>query len=166
MKILTPDNRSCDTVTIPDQDCELHYCVLDYSNLNDIDYQFLPMVFIEDFAKAAVELKIGESIIQVPLEWSVLIGDTEYGEIELLPIQEFHGRDFSAFVFNPISGYMPQYFPIEITNIYQEVRWTVPTLKPNQLLAVGLNTGTNPNCVYFASKKTKFPEMIELRDLF
>jgi len=166
MNILLPENKSFNTAQIPTVSSELYYCVLDYSNLDDIDYHFLPMVFIEDFAKASVELKIGKYLIQIPLSWSILIGDREFGEIELMAIMGFHGRDFNAFSLNPITGYMPDYYPIEIINIYQEVRWCVPALKPEHLLVVPIKSGENPPCVFFSESKTKFPDEIDVKDLF
>lgn len=166
MNILLPENRSFNTAQIPDSPSELYYCVLDYSNLDDIDYQFLPMVFVEDFAKASAELRIGGEIIQVPLSWSILIGEQEFGEIELMPIMGFHGRDFDAFVFNPCSGFMPDYQPIEIINIYQEVRWCVPSMKPEHLLVVPTSMRKNPSCVFFSDAKSKFPDEIDIKDLF
>ena len=165
MNILTPENQSCDTNRVTESSSELHYCVFDYSNQNDADYKFLPMVFVEEFAKASIELKIGNNILQVPMEWSILIGDREFGEIELMPLSDFHGRDFEAFVFNPISGFYPEYWPIETTNIYPEIKWCVPTMKPAQLLAVGLSAGDQPKCVYFSNRKIKFPDHVQLSHL-
>ena len=165
MNILLPENKSFDTAKVPESGSELYYCVLDYSDTEDVDYHFLPLVFIEDFAKAAVEIKIGGHIIQVPFLWSILISDQEFGDIELLPFVEFHGRDFDAFTFNPCEGYMPQFLPIEIINIYQEVRWCVPSMKPDNLLAVPITTGKNPQCAFFAESKNKFPEEVDVRHL-
>ena len=165
MNILLPENRSFDTAKIPEEGSEIYYCVFDYGNLDEVDYQFLPMVFIEDFAKACVELRIGKHLIQVPLPWSILISEQEFGDVELMPIIEFHGRDFDAFVFNPVSGFMPDFMPIEIINIYQEVRWCVPSMKPDQLLTVPIAIGENPPCAFFAEPKNKFPEEIDVRHL-
>jgi len=41
MNILLPENRSFDTAKIPEEGSEIYYCVLDYSNLDDVDYHFL-----------------------------------------------------------------------------------------------------------------------------
>lgn len=165
MNILLPENRSFNTAKIPEGGSEIYYCVLDYSNIDDVDYHFLPMVFIEDFSKACVELKIGENIVQIPLPWSILISEQELGDVELLPFIEFHGRDFDAFTFNPCTGFMPEFMPIEIINIYQDVRWCVPSMKPEQLLAIPITTGKNPQCAFFAESKNKFPEEIDVRHL-
>lgn len=165
MNILLPENRSFNTAKIAEES-DHYYCVLDYSNLDEIDYQFLPLVFIEDFPKAAAELKIGGHLMQVPLSWSILIGEKEFGDLELMPIMGFHGRDFNAFTYNPCIGYMPKYLEIEIINIYQEVKWCVPSMKPDHLLAVPIVIGENPLCAFFAEPKNKFPDEIDIRDLF
>lgn len=166
MYILTPENKSFNTAKIPNQTTHLYYCVLDYSDSNDVDYKFPPMVFIEDYAQASAELKIGEYIIQVPLKWSILLGDTHSGELEILPITSLNGRDFKAFLFNPCKGYMPSFFDIEIVNIYQEIRWCVPTVKPQHMLAVPLASGENPLCAFFAESKNKLPDVLDIRKVF
>lgn len=165
MNILLPENRTFNTAQIPNAPSELYYCVFDYSNLDDTDYQFLPMVFVEDFAKASAELKIGDDIVQVPLSWSILIGEQAQGDMELMPIMQFHGRDFEAFAFNPINGFMAEYRPIEIINIYQEVRWCVPSMKPEHLLAVPTAMKKTPTCVFFSDSKSKFPDELDVRHM-
>lgn len=165
MYILTPDNKSFNTVKIPDKVTDLYFCVLDYSDPEDIDYRFLPIVFVENFPKANAVLKIGENEVEVPLHWSILIGDRDFGELELMPIIEFHGRDFSAFTFNPCKGFMSTFEPIEIINIYQEVKWCIPTVMPDHLLTVPLRSGDNPPCAFFAEPKIKLPDGLDIRDL-
>ena len=165
MYILTPENESFDTARIPSSNTELYFSVLDYSDPDDVDYQFMPIVFVEDFAKASAVLKIGKYTIEVPLHWSVLIGDKEFGDLELMPLIGFHGRDFSVFSFNPCKGFMPEFLPIEISNIYQEVKWCVPTVKSDHLLTVPLRSGENPLCAFFSEPKSKFPDSIDMQDL-
>ena len=130
MYILTPENISLETSLIPDVTDTLYYCVFDHTDSNDIDFRFPPMVFLEEYAKAAVELKIGPFTIQVPSSWAILLGDEDCADLEILPLFEFHGRDFKAFVFNPVSGFRGGYLPIEVTNIYQEVKWNIPPFSP------------------------------------
>ncbi len=165
MYILTPDNISFDTNRIPSKSTDLYFCVLDYSDPTDIDYQFIPVVFVENFPKANAVLRIGPNTVEVQLHWSILVGDQDFGELELMPIIEFHGRDFSAFTFNPCKGFMSRFEPIEIINIYQEVKWCIPTVMPEHLLTVPLRGGENPPCGFFAEPKTKLPDDFDLRDL-
>lgn len=165
MYILTPENKSLDTALIPSCTDTLHYCVFDHSNPDDLDYKFPPMVFLEEYAKAAVELRIGEHTLCIPSSWSILLGDVDSINLEILPIFEFHGRDFSAFVFNPCGGFMSEFLPIEETNIYQEIKWTVPSLQPTHLLTVPLCSGHNPPCAFFTESKNKLPDVIDIGDM-
>lgn len=165
MYILTPENKSFDTTRIPASNTELYYSVLDYSDKEDIDYKFMPIVFVEDFAKASAVLRIGQFMVEVPLHWSVLIGDKEFGDLELMPLIEVNGRDFSVFAFNPCQGFMPKFIPFEIVNIYQEVRWCVPSVMAEHLLSVPLCKGENPLCAFFAEAKNKWPDNIDIKDL-
>ena len=166
MYILTPENKAFDTIRIPNSSSTLYHCILDYSDHNDVDYKFPPTVFIEDFPKASVELMIGEYRIQVPYNWCVLLGDRDFGELEIMPIKNFHGRNFHIFAFNPINGYRPEYLPIEVINIYQEVRWCIPTTKANHMLAVPLHGGEQPLCGFFVDEKNKLPDVLDIRQLF
>ena len=63
MYILTPDNKSFDTARIPSKSTDLYFCVLDYSDIEDVDYRFLPIVFVENFPKANAFLRIGSNIV-------------------------------------------------------------------------------------------------------
>ena len=165
MYILTPDNVSLETSLIPDVTDTLHYCVFDHTDDEYVDFQFPPMVFLEEYAKASVELKIGKYVIQIPSSWAILLGDENCPDLEVLPVFEFNGRDFKAFVFNPIAGFRSEYVPIEITNIYQEVKWNVPSLQPTHMLAVPLRGGKNPPCAFFTESKNKLPEVIDLGNI-
>jgi len=166
MYILTPENKSFDTSRIPNETTTLYYCILDYTDPEDVDYKFAPMVFIEDFARAAAELKIGDFRIQVPLHWCVLLGDRDFGDLEIMPITSLNGRDFCVFTYNPCIGYMPSFLPIDIVNIYQEVRWTVPTIKPEHMLCIPLADGENPLCAFFVDPKNKLPDILDIRQMF
>lgn len=165
MYILTPDNKSFDTSLIPAETNTLHYCVFDHSDPDDVDYQFPPMVFLEEYAKTAMELKIGEYTIQVPSNWAILLGDEDTEYLEVFPVFEFRGRDFKAFTFNPCAGFMMKFMPIEETNIYQEVKWTVPSLQPTHMLAIPLCGGDNPPCAFFAESKNKLPDFIDIGEM-
>jgi hypothetical protein len=43
-------------------------------------------------------------------------------------------------LFNPLTGGMPEFAPIDIVDIYTEVKWYFPKIKSGQLLAVPLLT--------------------------
>ena len=55
MKILTLDNLSYELDTVPDEIDDIRYSVLDYTDQTDVDYIWVPLVFLESFnAPAAV----------------------------------------------------------------------------------------------------------------
>ena len=166
MYILTPENESFDTARIPTSTSDLYYCVLDYSDPEFVDYQFIPLVFIEDFPKASADLQIGDYRIQVPLHWCILLGDMDFEDIEIMPLTSLHARDFCVFTFNPCKGYMPTFMPIEMINVYNEVRWCVPNVKPEYMLAVPLTGGENPPCAFFVEPKNKIPDVLDIKQLF
>ena len=130
MNILTVDNVSYDLDRLPEEiDEDLRYGVLDYSDTSEVDYMFVPLVFLESFSCPAAVLRIGKHELKVPLDWSLIIGEADHGEPEVINVMSLNDRGFSAFVFNPINGYKPEWQKVEVINIYQEVKWYVPKLK-------------------------------------
>jgi hypothetical protein len=81
-------------------------------------------------------------------------------------VMSINDRGFSAYVFNPINGYKPEWQRVEVINIYQEVKWYVPKLKFGHLLAVPLTTGTEPMCAFFVKETNKIPEVLDLNKIW
>jgi len=79
MKILTTDNTTFEMNNIPDEVEDIRYCVLDYSDQQNVDYQFIPLLFLESFNSPAVDLRLGKFRIQMPMDWSIVIGDKNSG---------------------------------------------------------------------------------------
>jgi len=112
-------------------------------------------------------MNIGGNEIQMPLDWSILVGDSECGsDPEILPLTSINERGFEAFSMNPVKGYRPDFQPIEIINIYQDVRWYFPKMKNGQLLTVPLHNEVNPPCAYFVKEISRQSEVVELAALF
>jgi len=145
---------------------DVQYCVLDYSDQNNVDYYFMPLIFLESFNSPCVDIKIGPHNIQMPLDWSVVIGDINLGELEVMPLIYLNDKDFDVFAFNPINGYMPRYLKFEILNIWPDVKWYFPKLKNGHLLAVPLTTGSEPLCALFIKDIGKVPESLDIRKIF
>ena len=166
MKILTSDNTTYDLDFVPEEIDDIRYCILDYSDKNNPDYFFVPLVFLEIFNAPAAVLKIGNSTFKVPIDWSIVICDSEVGEPEVIPITALNDRGFSAFTLNPISSYMPSYHQIEIVNIFQEVKWHFPKLKQGHLLAVPLEDTPKSVCAFFVKETSKIPDVLDITELW
>ena len=122
MQILTVDNECFVLNKIPDQvDEDLRFSVLDNSDPNEPDFFFMPLIYLESFSSPSVTLKIANSLIQMPLDWHILLGDSEVGELEIVPLTSLNDRSFQAFCFNPINGLLPKYHDVQITNIYNKI---------------------------------------------
>ena len=167
MNILTVDNVSYDLDILQDEiDEDLRYGVLDYSNTSEVDYMFVPLVFLESFSCPAAVLRIGKHELKVPLDWSLIIGEADHGEPEVINVMSLNDRGFSAFVFNPINGYKPEWQKVEVINIYQEVKWYVPKLKFGHVLAVPLEKSKSPMCAFFIKETNKIPEVLDLNKIW
>lgn len=148
MRILTCENNTYELDTLPDQIDDIRYCVLDASDSANVDYFYLPLVFLESFHAPAICLKIGPHNIQVPMDWSILVCDEEFTGVELIPLASLNNRGFHALIFNPFTDARIRGHDISITNIYSEVKWFFPKLKNGHVLALPLRNGDNPPCIY------------------
>lgn len=59
MKILTLENESYDLETLPEEIDDLRFAILDNSNPQNVDYHYIPLIFLESFNAPAVVLEIG-----------------------------------------------------------------------------------------------------------
>ena len=85
----------------------------------------------------------------------------EQGDLEVVPLTSINDRGVSAFAFNPRTSFRPDFFPVEIVDIYQDVKWYFPKLKPGQMLAVPLeNDVDGPMCVYFVKDISRQSEVV------
>jgi hypothetical protein len=166
MRILTEMNRAFLINQIPNQLDDLRYCVLDYSNQQDVDFMFLPLIFLESFHSPCIDIKIGPYNIQMPLDWSVIVGDIVTGALEIMPLVYLMDKDFEVFCFNPIKGYMPEFQKLEILTTWPDIKWFFPKLKNGHLLSVPLKDGDNPMCAFFVKELNKLPDQLDIRKLF
>jgi len=162
MRILTLENVALEMNEIPDEDVDTRFCVLDNSDPKDPDYFYIPLIFLESFNSPALVLRIGDNVIKMPVDWQILIGEKDLGDLEVVPLTSINDRGFSAFCFNPMGSFRPEFHPVEIIDIYQDVRWYFPKLKPGQLLAIPLETGVeNSLCVYCVKDISRVSEVVD-----
>jgi hypothetical protein len=164
MRILTLNNEAFDLNDLPeDVDEDTRYSVLDNSNPNDPDFFFMPLIFLEAFNSPAIVLRIGDNEVQMPLDWCMVVGDKDCGlDPEVLPLTSINDRGFDALLFNPIKGFRAEYAPIEIVNIYNDVKWYFPKMKNGQILTVPIADGFNPPCAFFVKEVTRQSEVLQL----
>lgn len=167
MRILTLENKAFDLNELPEEVSEdTRFSVLDNSEPANPDFFFMPLIFLESFNSPAILMRVGDHEIQMPLDWCMLVGDSECGsDPEVLPLTSINERGFEALSINPLNGYRFDFLPIEIINIYQDVRWYFPKMKNGQLLTVPLHGGDNPPCVYFVKEISRQSEVVELAAL-
>ena len=164
MRILTLHNTSFDLNDLPDDvDEDTRYSVLDNSNPSEPDFYFMPLIFLEAFNSPAIVLNIGGYEVQMPLDWCMVVGDKDCGlDPEVLPLTSINDRGFDALIFNPIKGFRAEYMPVEIVNIYNDVKWYFPKMKNGQILTVPIAEGENPPCAFFVKEVTRQSEVIQL----
>jgi len=164
MRILTLDNKAFDLNELPEEvEADARFSVLDNSDPKNPDFFFQPLIFLESFNSPALLMKIGDYEVKMPLDWSLLVGDSECGsDPEILPLTSINERGFEAFVMNPLKGYKFDFLSIEILNIYQDVRWYFPKMRNGQLLTIPLHTEENPPCAFFVKEISRQSEVVEL----
>jgi hypothetical protein len=153
-------NQAYSLDTLPDEVEDLRFCVLDNSNPKDPDYFFIPLIFLESFNSPALVLNINGNLLRMPVDWQLLIGEPDLGDLEVVPLTSINDRGFSAFAFNPLTSFRPSFYPVEVADIYQDAKWYFPKLKPGQMLAVPLTSGPEPECVYFVKEISRQSEVL------
>jgi len=166
MRIHTLDDTSFELNTLPEEIDDMRFAILDNSNPTEPDFMYIPLIFLESFTSPALVLKIGNHKIKMPVDWEIIIGEDEVGDLETLPLTSINDRDFKAFQFNSLSAFRPTFELIEIIDVYSEVNWYAPKLKNGQFLAVPLEEGPKPKCVYFIKEISRNCEVIDYNSLW
>lgn len=166
MKILTLDNATYNLENLPDEIDDLRFAILDNSNPQNVDYHYIPLIFLESFNSPALVIRIGDAQIKMPLDWQILIGEPDMGDLETIPLTSINDRGFSVFEFNPLSGFRPSFLDIEILDIYHDVTWYAPRLKNGQFLCVPIEDGPRPRCIYFVKEISRNCEIVDYNQAF
>lgn len=161
MKILTLENTPYNLETLPDEIDDLRFAILDNSTPTNVDYHFIPLIFLESFNSPALVLKIADKVIKMPVDWQILIGEQDHGDLEALALSSLNDRGFHAFGFNPLTSYSPSFYPVEILDIYPDVTWYAPRLRNGQFLCVPIEEGEKPRCVYFVKEISRNCEIVD-----
>lgn len=166
MRILTLENESYNIDHIPTKVDDLRFCVLDNSNIKEPDFYFKQLIFLESFNSPALVIKIGKTAVTMPIDWQILIGEPDQGDLEVVPLTSINDRGFKGFVFNPINGFRTHFVDIEIVDVFQDIRWYAPKIKPNSFLAVPINDDPTPLCAYFIRDVNKQNEVVNYSKLW
>ena len=167
MRILNLENNEYYNLeTLPEEIDDLRFAILDNSNPANVDYNYIPLIFLESFSSPALVLRIADKTLKMPIDWQVLIGEPEIGDLETLPLTSINDRGFKVFEFNPLSSFRPSFLDIEIVNIYHDVTWYAPRLKNGQFLCVPLDDGPKPRCVYFVKEISRNCEIVDYNQAF
>jgi len=166
IRILTIDNAAYELDFVPEEIDDVRYSVLDYSNRQNIDYVFQPLIFLDIFTSPAAILKIGKYALKMPIDWNIIICEPEHGEPEVIPITALNDRGFKAFTFNPLTSFIPEFLEVSITSVYNEVKWYTPKLRQGHFLSVPIEETENPKCCYFIKDTVKVPEVLDTSELW
>lgn len=169
MQFLTVDNTLCDTDALPELITEGvpdRFCVLDYSNVEDVDFRFPALVFLDEFTRQSAVLSVGRYRVTVPMDWSIVVGDVNSGELEIVEIKDIGNRGFTAFCYNPITGYIPSFLDLRLVGQAGDLPWTVPKLVKTHLLALPIQSGPSPLCVLIVKDMSKLPDSLDIGAIF
>ena len=166
MRILTLDNIKYELDVLPEQVDDMRFSVMDNSDPANPDHLWIPLIFLESFNSPALVLNIGQHTIKMPMDWQILIGEPEVGNLEVIPLTAINDRGFKAYNFNPLTGFRPDFLDIEIVDVYNDVNWYCPKLKNGQLLTVPLQDGNKPDCVYFVKEISRNCEIVQYDKIF
>lgn len=172
VRLLSEKNTSYNIATIttiPDQlppIGDFRYCVLDYSNQRDVDFRFVSPQTLDVFARPVANLRIGSYRIQMPIDWSIVIADKNFGSMEIMELKSLNERPFEALLYNPIDGFMPSFGEVSIEAIGADVAWNIPKLKVGHILAVPVSDQPRPLCAFFVREGGKLRDVLDITKIF
>ena len=161
MRLLTIENHTHELNELPDEVDDLRFCIFSNSDPKEPDYFFVPLIFLESFNAPALVLKIGPFHVKMPVDWQMLIGEPDFGDLEVVPLTSLNDRDFKAFCYNPLSDFSPRFLEIELADVFTDQKWYFPKLKNGQMLCVPLHQGPNPVCAYFVKDIPRNCEIVD-----
>jgi len=176
IRLLEPTNTTFNLNFLnPENILNLRFGILDYSDPKSVDYFFSPIVMLDKITIPSADLRIGGHRMQIPLDWSILVGDKEYGDLEIIPVEALNDRGFSVFAFNPIDGFKPYFLDIEIVDIYPDQFWQIPRLKFGCMLLAALQDQfktpvrasgeRGPLCCFLVKDLNKLPDTLDIGKL-
>ena len=119
MRILNLENNEYYNLeTLPEEIDDLRFAILDNSNPTNVDYHYIPLIFLESFNSPALVLTIGGKTLKMPIDWQVLIGEPEIGDLETLPLTSINDRGFKVFEFNPLSSFRPSFLEKDLYCVF------------------------------------------------
>ena len=167
MRLLNADNTVYNLDFVPTEPIRINHCIMDLSEMENIDYFFPLMEDVEEITRAVAVLKIGEYKMKMPLKWHVLTYCDDTFEVQLVEVSELVEFDTSTFVFNPLSGFMPvRGMGIDIINVYKDMKWYSPSMKPKTLVAVPLTDEDGAPCAFFSRDAVKNIENLQYGELW
>lgn len=102
-------------------------------DLSILDYTLSPLVMLEETVCPAMQILIQGFEFIVPTHWNLLIYDGDTSQLDVTPVSEAAGREFTALIFGPNKAYpTPQI--ATITNYILEYKHVGPSLNKHQML--------------------------------
>lgn len=103
-------------------------------NLNEQDFMFDHMVFLEEHHEKAIGFSFGGQYVEIPESWYIVVMDDVNGMMDLIPIRDIRGRIFDAFIYSHKSV-IPQSEPMVMQNARVYKKFCNPIL-PRHLMHV------------------------------
>ena len=154
MLILTNENKTVDLINVGQELSEnIYFGVFDFSEKNNYDFFFKPLIMKETFNNVTVQFQMGPYKVMLPIEWSIILADPETGDIELIPVKDINTRDFHVFTFNPLNGGLHRFYPLKAIDIFTDVCWTVPKIALHNFLLFPLSNGSGPECIFIVNER-------------
>ena len=125
------------------------------------DFFYIPLIFLRELQCSSGSTRNWNGQDQDALGLEDVDRRAGQSEMHVLPITSLNDRGFDAFTFNPLSSPKPDFYPIDVVDIYTEVKWYFPKIKSGQMLAVPLSNGPKPICAYFVKDISRQCEQVD-----
>lgn len=107
-----------------------HFWALD---LNIMDFTLAPLNVLEETVCPSIMVEVKGFRFILPASWNLLIYDPETLQLDVAPIAELAGREFTAMVYGPDLS-MPEGHDIKVIDYYPDYTNVGPSLGKHQML--------------------------------
>ena len=102
-------------------------------DLTLMDYTLTPLTSLEEVVCPSLKLRINGFEFILPASWNILVYDTDTSQLDVVEISETCGKEFTALVYGPTSGFASP-GTISVVDYYVEHRNVGPLLTKQQML--------------------------------
>lgn len=135
MKIVDEHNQQVELIDITAPIKSEYFWALDLSMM---DYTLTPLSILEEITCPTFLVEVAGVQFDIPASWNMLIYDNETGDVDLVPLCEMTGRNFTALGYGA-NSVLAKPLPVKIMDYKPYSKNVGPSLNKHLMLCYPIN---------------------------